>query len=78
MKRRMTVRAFKERLSQYPDEALCCGTFWLEDGFLLLDDTLDEDTIDAAMELAQHCHDAGIGFNWDYLRDMIEEVKRRG
>lgn len=78
MKRRMTVRAFKERLSQFPDEALCCGTFWLEEDFLSLDDTLDADTIEAAMECAQDCHDANSGFNWDYLREMIEEVKRSG
>ncbi|EBW6765689.1 hypothetical protein DP806_16630 [Salmonella enterica subsp. enterica serovar Saintpaul] len=76
MQRRMTIRAFKERLSQYPDEALCCGTFWLEDDFLLLDDTLDADTIEVAMERAQDCHDAGIGFNWDYLQAVIEEIKQ--
>lgn len=78
MKRRMTIRAFKERLSQYPDEALCCGTFWLEEDFLSLDDSLDVNTIEAAMGLAQDKHDADSGFNQDYLRDMIEEVKRGG
>nr|WP_172704622.1 hypothetical protein [Hafnia paralvei] len=40
--RSMTIAAFKRRLSRYPDDALCCGTFWLADDFLSLDDTLDE------------------------------------
>ncbi|WP_231840712.1 hypothetical protein [Erwinia amylovora] len=57
----MTIRAFKDSLSQYPDDALCCGTFWLADDFLSLDETLDEETIDAAMEYAQDHHDAGRG-----------------
>lgn len=29
LRRSMTVAAFKRRLSEYPDDALCCGTFWL-------------------------------------------------
>lgn len=50
MDKRMTVRAFIARQAQYSDDALCCGTFWLADDFLALDDTLTEDDIDAAME----------------------------
>ncbi|ELG2268028.1 hypothetical protein RNZ15_004137 [Salmonella enterica] len=73
--RSMTVAAFKHRLSRYPDDALCCGTFWLADDFLSLDDTLDESTIEAAMERAQDSHDANIGFNWDSLQSAIDEVK---
>lgn len=78
MTRRMTVKAFKERLDGYPDDALCCGTFWLADDFLALDETLGEDTIDAAMELAQDAHDANEGFNWQHLSWAIDEVKREG
>ncbi|EDO6011338.1 hypothetical protein C2W46_23585 [Salmonella enterica] len=73
--RSMTVAAFKRRLSRYPDDALCCGTFWLADDFLSLDDTLDESTIESAMERAQDGHDANIGFNWDSLQSAIDEVK---
>ncbi len=58
LSRNMTVAAFKQRLSRFPDDALCCGTFWLASDFLALDSSLTEDDIDAAMELAQHCHDA--------------------
>ncbi|MBG2089092.1 hypothetical protein I4481_27565, partial [Klebsiella pneumoniae] len=53
MEKRMTVKAFIDRLSQYPDDALCCGTFWLADDFLSLDGSLTEGDIDAAMERAQ-------------------------
>lgn len=74
MTQRMTVKAFKERLSQYPDDALCCGTFWLADDFLALDETLDEDTIYAAMEYAQDNHDANTGFNWCHLEWAISRV----
>lgn len=28
LSRKMTVAAFKQRLSEYPDDTLCCGTFW--------------------------------------------------
>ncbi|MGC6233484.1 hypothetical protein [Hafnia paralvei] len=73
--RSMTVDAFKRRLSRYPDDALCCGTFWLADDFLSLDDTLDEYMIEAAMERAQDSHDANIGLNWDALQCAIDEVK---
>lgn len=73
--RSMTVAAFKSRLSRYPDDALCCGTFWLADDFLSLDDTLDEYTIEAAMERAQDSHDANVGLNWDSLQCAIDEVK---
>ncbi|EJF0242742.1 hypothetical protein M6B04_004671 [Salmonella enterica subsp. enterica serovar Liverpool] len=76
MKREMTVRALKERLSRYPDEAQCCGTFWLADDFLALDSTLTEDDIDSAMELAQDSQDANDGFNWSHLQWAINEVKR--
>ncbi|ENZ8718197.1 TPA: hypothetical protein ACGB3K_004507 [Klebsiella aerogenes] len=74
--RHMTVAAFKGRLSEYPDDALCCGTFWLAADFLALDDSLEDTEIDAVMELAQHSHDANEGFNWSYLQWAINEVKR--
>jgi len=73
--RKMTVSAFKQRLAGYPEDALCCGTFWLADDFLALDASLDDNTIDAAMERAEDCHDANIGFNWEYLQSVIEAVK---
>lgn len=76
MEKRMTVKAFIARLSAYPDDALCCGTFWLAEDFLSLDDTLTQDDIDAVMELAQHSHDANDGFNWSHLQWAIDEVKR--
>lgn len=44
--------------------------------FLALDNTLTQDDINAAMELAQHCHDANDGFNWSHLQWAIDEVKR--
>lgn len=50
-------------------------TFWLADDFLALDASLDDDAIDAAMERAEDCHDANIGFNWEYLQSVIEAVK---
>lgn len=73
-KRKMTIRAFKERLSQYQDVALCCGTFWLAEDFLALDNSLSDDDIEAAMECAHYGHDAGIGYNWDSLQAAIDEV----
>ncbi len=75
MEKHMTVKTFRERLAGYPDDALCCGTFWLAEDFLALDSTPDEETIDAAMELAQESHDANIGFNWAFLQATIGELK---
>ncbi|WP_258557411.1 hypothetical protein [Serratia fonticola] len=72
----MTIRAFKQRLSMYPEDALCCGTFWLADDILGLDSSLDDDTIEAVMELAEDTHDAHVGFNWQHLQAAIDEVKR--
>lgn len=76
LSRNMTVAAFKQRLSEDPDDTLCCGAFWLAAGFLALDDSLEAAEIDAAMELAQHNHDANEGFNWSHLKWAINEVKR--
>ena len=76
MQKRMTVKAFIARLAQYPEDALCCGTFWLADDFLSLDGSLTEDDIEAAMERAQDSHDANDGFNWSHLQAAIDEVKR--
>lgn len=76
MKKRMTVKAFINRLSHYPDDALCCGTFWLADDFLSLDGSLTDGDIDVAMERAQDSHDANDGFNWSHLQAAIDEVKR--
>lgn len=71
----MTVSGFISRLQQYPADALCTGTFWMAEDFLSLDDTLDEETIEAAMALADERHDASIGFNREYLQWAISEVK---
>lgn len=73
---RLTVEGFKQRLSQFPDTALCCGTFWLADDFLQLDSSLSDEEIEAAMDIAQDNHDAGIGFNWEHLQWAVDEVKR--
>ena len=70
-----TIAGFIARLQQYPGDALCCGTFWLTDDFLALDSTLTEDEIAAAMSVAQHGHDANIGFNWATLQYAIDQVK---
>lgn len=71
----MTVGGMISRLQEYPQDALCTGTFWLADDFLAVDHSLDSATIAAAMERAYHAHDANYGYNWDYLRSVIDEVK---
>jgi len=75
LRREMTVGGMLTRLQQYPQDALCTGTFWLEDDFLAVDGSLDSATIAAAMERAYYAHDANYGFNWDHLRLAINEVK---
>ncbi|MEA9392667.1 hypothetical protein SJI19_19365 [Acerihabitans sp. TG2] len=74
--RSMTVAALMARLSVYPDDALCCGTFWLEEDFLGVDASLTPDEIHLAMEIADDNHDANVGYNWDYLRNAIEQAKQ--
>ncbi|MXF96714.1 hypothetical protein GRW80_30125 [Escherichia coli] len=73
----MTVAALIARLQQYPPDALGMGTFWLEDDFLSLDNSLTEEEIAEAMRICNHSHDAGIGFNWDTLQSAIDRVKGR-
>ena len=73
----VTVAALIARLQQYPPDALCMGTFWLEDDFLSLDNSLTEEEIAEAMRICNHSHDAGIGFNWDTLQSAIDRVKGR-
>ncbi|EFH3930445.1 hypothetical protein F9441_20855 [Escherichia coli] len=73
----VTVAALTARLQQYPQDALCMGTFWLADDFLALDDSLSEEEIAEAMRICDHSHDAGIGFNWDTLMFAIDRVKGR-
>jgi len=75
LRREMTVGGMLTRLQQYPQDALCTGTFWLEDDFLEVDGSLDSATIAAAMERAYYAHDANYGFNLDHLRLAINEVK---
>ncbi|MCZ3384894.1 hypothetical protein O3S68_21665 [Kosakonia sp. SOY2] len=70
-----TVAALTDRLSRYPADALCCGTFWLREHFLTLDASLTDEQIRLAMKLAQRNHDAAVGFNWDTLQAAIECVK---
>lgn len=74
--REMTVSGMITRLQQHPLDALCIGTFWLADDFLSLDGSLDSETIEAAMSLADECHDANIGFTWDHLQWAINEAKK--
>jgi len=73
----MTVAALIARLQQYPQDALCMGTFWLAEDFLTLDESLSEEEIAEAMRICDHSHDAGIGFNWDTLQFAIDRVKGR-
>ncbi len=73
----VTVAGLIARLKQYPPDALCMGTFWLEDDFLSLDSSLSEEEIAEAMRIGDHSHDAGIGFNWDTLQFAIDHVKGR-
>jgi hypothetical protein len=73
----VTVAGLIARLKQYPPDALCMGTFWLEDDFLSLDGSLSEEEIAEAMRICDHSHDAGIGFNWDTLQFAIDHVKGR-
>lgn len=71
----VTVEAFMSRLSAYPADALCWGTFWLEEDFLEVDETLTPEEIHRAMEIATDHHDANIGYNWDSLRYAAELAK---
>ncbi|MDN2488120.1 hypothetical protein MML63_21040 [Kosakonia sacchari] len=70
-----TVAALTDRLSRYPADTLCCGTFWLREDFLTLDASLTDEQIRLAMKVAQKNHDANTGYNWEYLRGAIEYVK---
>ena len=71
----MTIKAFRARLARFPDDSLCCGTFWLADDFLFLDDSLTHEEIEAAMEVAEDEHDAKTGFNWEHLESAIRTIK---
>lgn len=73
----VTVAALIARLQQYPPDALCMGTFWLEDDFLSLDNSLTGEEIAEAMRICDHSHDACTGFNWDTLQFAIDRVKGR-
>lgn len=70
----MTIAAFIKRLQSYAPETLCCGTFWLSDDFLSINSTLTPEETEAAMQLATDRHDAGIGYNWDYLTAIVEDI----
>ncbi|CAI1184258.1 Uncharacterised protein [Serratia entomophila] len=70
----MTIAGFIRRLQHYSPDTLCCGTFWLADDFVSIDSTLTPEEIEAAMELATGRHDAGIGYNWDYLTSIVEDI----
>lgn len=71
----VTVADHIARLQQYPQDALCMGTFWLADDFMSLNDSLTEGGIAEAMRVCYHSHDACIGFNWDTLQFAIDHVK---
>ncbi|KFX11037.1 hypothetical protein KCQ_05111 [Pectobacterium atrosepticum ICMP 1526] len=71
----MTIKGLIDHLQCYPEDALCCGTFWLAEDFLSLDDSLTEEQIAAAMEIALDNHDAELGFNWFTLQLAIDQVK---
>ena len=72
--RNLTIGGFIERLQGYDLDAPCCGTFWLAEDFLSLDDSLTPEEIAAAMYLADDRHDAGIGYNWDFLQFIVDDI----
>ena len=71
----VTVEAFIARLSEYPTDALSCGTFWFDEDFLQVDATLTPDEIQRAMEIATKNHDCNVGYNWDFLIYAAERAK---
>ena len=73
----MTIGGLIARLQEYPQEALCLGTFWLADDFLAIDATLTPEEIEAAMDIADDQHDAEVGFNWDTLGMAIERMREQ-
>jgi hypothetical protein len=73
--RSVTVEALMARLSQYPADALCCGTFWMADDFRSLDETLTDEEIEQAMLIADDRHDCNHGYNWFHLQSAINEVR---
>lgn len=60
--------------STLADDELCCGTFWLEEGFLSVNLDMEPDEIASAMEYAEVHHDAKEGFNWWHLEMAIDAV----
>ncbi len=73
----MTIAGFVRRLQRSAPDALCCGTFWLAEDFLAIDETLSHAEIATAMRLADAWHDESIGYNWDYLASIVDEVIAR-
>ncbi len=73
----MTIAGLIARLQEYPQDALCLGTFWLADDFLALDATLTREEIEAAMDIADDQHDADAGFNWFTLGMAIERMREQ-
>ncbi|MBH2548101.1 hypothetical protein I5Q23_24625 [Serratia marcescens] len=72
--RKQTIGGFIERLQRYDPDTPCCGTFWLPDDFLQLDETLTLEEIAYAMKMADDRHDAGIGYNWDFFQYIVDEI----
>lgn len=72
----VTVGALMARLQEFPQDALCVGTFWLSDDFLSLDDSLQPEEIHEAMQIAEKRHDCNYGYNWEYLQSCIDEVRQ--
>lgn len=75
---RMTIAGLITRLKRYPEDALCVGSFWLDDDFLELDGALTACEIEAAMEIVHDNHDANVGINWDAIQHAIDIVKAGG
>ena len=70
---KMTVSRLIRQLQGYPADALCCGTFWVADDFLDIDESLTPAEIARAMKIADEWHDEEIGYNWPFLRDCVAE-----
>ena len=54
-----------------------CNAFCAASCIAAIDETLTHAEIAAAMRLAAAGHDESIGYNWDYLASIVDEVVAR-
>lgn len=72
--RNLTVGGFIDFLRMFDPDTPCCGAVWVADDFLDYDDTLTVDEIQSAVWRANKWYDADIGYSWDFLRDIVDDV----